>query len=1149
MEAFATTLTNHVEQFTDELAQRLQMASGYADLPEDERREVARRWVESAAAGAAGGDPAQFVQALLAAQPAFDGPADARQQALVLLGETLAPAAEDAAAAHFLWRAIAQAQSALVQAAARQAEQSQHLVAMMMDSVPFGIVIIGPDKRIRRANRAALSMMGYEAEDQLVGRICHDTLCPATAGECPIFDLGQTVDLSERILITRNRLRVPILKSVARVTFEGEEALLEAFVDIAARKEAEEQLEKSLARLERQVQISVQVAQEIAATSSLDELFERVVRLIKERFNYYHAQIFRYDADVNAMVLVCGYGETGKKMLEEGHHLPAGRGVVGTAATTGESVLASDVTKDPNWVPNLHLPHTRGELAVPILLRGQMLGILDVQSRTPGALNEEDQLLLEGLGGEIAVAIESTQRLTEANVFRQFAEASNQGLGIATLDGTLIYANPALYSLVGVSGIEEFAGTSLLSYFTDETRDYIRQHILPTVVGGGSWMGELNIVSAKGRVKPTIQNIFPIKDEKGNALYIANTITDIGERKQAEQTLRESEAKHRLLMNSIQSPILALRNDLTVLYCNDAYADFVGLPVSALEGHDLLMVLPEFQQTQSFEAFMNTLETGKPSEAEGQMGDRYLQTQVYPIPWGALAIAEDITNRKLTESTMRETMRELENLYRSMSREGWKMFHHETEERGYIYDDMTVAPAGDLWSPEVGLAVERHALVQPTAEGRIAAVPLLVHGETIGVLGVQIDPQHPLSEEELALVAAVSEQVSQTLEGARLFQQTQRALAQTDALYAGSDRVIRAISPAEALDAIVESTALQRFDCANVGLYDKPWEETPPDNVTIAAAWEQSGRAPRLAPDAYVPLARVPALQWLDPHAVTFVEDVATDVRLGESARRALVETAEARSVILLPLTAGGQTFGSIVAQSGTPVRLSEEEVRQIGTLADQAAIVIRGQMLFEQAQVALEEIRATHRLYVRQEWAEFVPTSISPIYERTQAEVAPLAEAILSREYGELNQAIAQAMVEAGRGAQRFSQDGRDALVVPIDLHGEIIGILGLHDETGRQWSSEEIELVEAVAVQMGLAMENARLLEATRSRATRDRLIADITTRVRASMDPESILRTAVRELGAALGTDRAFIQLTNVPGTTAAERDAHAPQEVDR
>lgn len=156
-----------------------------------------------------------------------------------------------------------------------------------------------------------------------------------------------------------------------------------------------------------QVQTSTLISQEIAAAPALDELYRRVVMLIKERFDYYHAQIFRYDPQLHTVRLVTGYGEVGQKMLENGHQIDVGVGVVGTAAATGEPVLATDVTRDADWRPNPNLPDTKGELAVPIKLRDQVFGILDVQSDRARALTLDDQLLLEQLCGQIAIAIES----------------------------------------------------------------------------------------------------------------------------------------------------------------------------------------------------------------------------------------------------------------------------------------------------------------------------------------------------------------------------------------------------------------------------------------------------------------------------------------------------------------------------------------------------------------------------------------------------------------------------------------------------------------------------------------------------------------------------------------------------------------------
>ena len=113
------------------------------------------------------------------------------------------------------------------------------------------------------------------------------------------------------------------------------------------------------------------------------------------------------------MVLINGYGETGQKMLDAGHRMPMGSGLIGTAAATGETVMRSTLAEDPDWQPNPLLPETKGEIAVPIKWQDNVLGVLDVQSNQAGALAEDDRLLLEGLCGQIAIAMHSAE-LVEA---------------------------------------------------------------------------------------------------------------------------------------------------------------------------------------------------------------------------------------------------------------------------------------------------------------------------------------------------------------------------------------------------------------------------------------------------------------------------------------------------------------------------------------------------------------------------------------------------------------------------------------------------------------------------------------------------------------------------------------------------------------
>ena len=183
----------------------------------------------------------------------------------------------------------------------------------------------------------------------------------------------------------------------------------ETFINTIEREKLREEIESAFERRGEQVQLSTEIAQEIATATELSELFEQVVDLTKENLGYYHTQLLQYDPGRDAVVLVTGYGEIGEKMLTQDHQMPMGSGLIGTAAATGETVMRSTLADDPDWQPNPLLPETRGEVAVPIKLRDEVLGVLDVQSDRAGALTDDDRLMLEGLCGQIAIAIDETR--------------------------------------------------------------------------------------------------------------------------------------------------------------------------------------------------------------------------------------------------------------------------------------------------------------------------------------------------------------------------------------------------------------------------------------------------------------------------------------------------------------------------------------------------------------------------------------------------------------------------------------------------------------------------------------------------------------------------------------------------------------------
>lgn len=125
--------------------------------------------------------------------------------------------------------------------AEEEIRKSREVLQEMIDAMPFGVVVIGEDKKIKRANITARQLTGY-SENELVGKLCHQTLCPADVNNCPILDLNQVIDHSERKLITRDGRQIPIIKSVVQLKLGDENVLLEAFTDITERKEAEKKL-------------------------------------------------------------------------------------------------------------------------------------------------------------------------------------------------------------------------------------------------------------------------------------------------------------------------------------------------------------------------------------------------------------------------------------------------------------------------------------------------------------------------------------------------------------------------------------------------------------------------------------------------------------------------------------------------------------------------------------------------------------------------------------------------------------------------------------------------------------------------------------------------------------------------------------------
>jgi PAS domain S-box-containing protein len=128
-------------------------------------------------------------------------------------------------------------------------QANRNYLTQIFESVRAGIIIIDAESHnIVDANPSALAMIG-ESKEICIGKVCHSFICPADLGKCPISDLGQSVDSSERVLLTAGGSRIPIIKYVVPLVLDGRPCLLETFVDITDRKKAEDDLVAAIRKL------------------------------------------------------------------------------------------------------------------------------------------------------------------------------------------------------------------------------------------------------------------------------------------------------------------------------------------------------------------------------------------------------------------------------------------------------------------------------------------------------------------------------------------------------------------------------------------------------------------------------------------------------------------------------------------------------------------------------------------------------------------------------------------------------------------------------------------------------------------------------------------------------------------------------------
>jgi GAF domain-containing protein/HAMP domain-containing protein len=163
-------------------------------------------------------------------------------------------------------------------------------------------------------------------------------------------------------------------------------------------------------RRSQELQAISDISRLVSSEQRLDTLLTLITRLVSEKFDFYHVGIFFVDDTRQYAVLQASNSEGGRRMLARRHRLEVGQtGLVGYVSKTGEPRIALDVGADAVYFDNPDLPETRSEMALPLNVHGETIGVLDIQSTKPGAFTENDAKTLSILADQIAIAISNAR--------------------------------------------------------------------------------------------------------------------------------------------------------------------------------------------------------------------------------------------------------------------------------------------------------------------------------------------------------------------------------------------------------------------------------------------------------------------------------------------------------------------------------------------------------------------------------------------------------------------------------------------------------------------------------------------------------------------------------------------------------------------
>lgn len=398
------------------------------------------------------------------------------------------------------------------------------------------------------------------------------------------------------------------------------------------------------------------------------------------------------------------------------------------------------------------------------------------------------------------------------------------------------------------------------------------------------------------------------------------------------------------------------------------------------------------------------------------------------------------------------------------------------------------------------------------------ALPLMAGNHLLGVLDVQSKEDSAFDEASSAVLQAMADQIAVALNNADQYRHEQVRLQQTASMLDATLQLSRLTDQTELQERTIDLfMQLLKADGAGlwlpVGNNEIELKSTNNTQLTgIAGRRLKAGEGLSGKVFATGALLRVNDYRTWSGHAEAFLD-------------------APVRAALAVPLILRGQVAGVLLATQSRPnltFTVEDESIAQL--LAAQAAAAIEVANLLAQQRRTVEELDEANRRITGEAWSKYVKTLPGGFQRQAYLEKS-LAASAPSPALPEIDLAMsAQEPVVWTRPDDAPADDAHvTGLAAPIMLRGEVLGALQVgEDDQARDWTAEDQSFMQAIADQVALALDNARLLEETERRAQRERLVAEVSSRMFAANDLEAIVQIAGKELGRALHLNRAAVKI---------------------